>query len=258
MDAHARPLIYERLDAETEAGIGARARVGLIVLRTDQTIEYEARAIMARLDGVALYQARIFNDFEIKRETLMAMLPLIPGAAALLPAAWSFDAIGFGCTSAAMLMGDAAIADAVASVHAGAKVSNPVLACIKAMEALEARRIAVVTPYSKAVNEAIAGGLEARGLSISAFVSFEEPDDNRVARISPHSISAAVSKAAGLAPCDAVFISCTSLRAVAAMGAMEVMAGKPVTSSNHALLWHLLRLAGINDRLPDFGRLFSL
>ena len=32
----------------------------------------------------------------------------------------------------------------------------------------------------------------------------------------------------------------------------------PVTASNHALAWHLLRLAGISDEIAGFGRLFKL
>lgn len=31
-----------------------------------------------------------------------------------------------------------------------------------------------------------------------------------------------------------------------------------MTSSNHALAWHCLRLAGIDDKLPQYGRLFTL
>jgi maleate isomerase len=30
-----------------------------------------------------------------------------------------------------------------------------------------------------------------------------------------------------------------------------------VTSSNHALAWHCLRLAGYDDLVPGFGRLFT-
>jgi maleate isomerase len=32
----------------------------------------------------------------------------------------------------------------------------------------------------------------------------------------------------------------------------------PVTSSNHAMAWHSLRLAKVDDSLPKFGKLFSL
>ncbi|MDG1084956.1 MAG: Asp/Glu racemase, partial [Planktotalea sp.] len=57
--------------------------------------------------------------------------------------------------------------------------------------------------------------------------------------------------------CDGVFISCTSLRAAGIVEQAERQLGKPVTSSNHALAWHLLRLAGIDDGLDGFGQLFQ-
>jgi maleate isomerase len=36
----------------------------------------------------------------------------------------------------------------------------------------------------------------------------------------------------------------------------EALIGKPVTSSNHALAWHMLRLAGIDEAIEGFGRLY--
>ena len=248
---------YARIAAETDAGLGCRARLGLIVLRTDETVEHEGRAILAALDGVALYHARIHNDVEITRETLLAMQPLIPDVARLLPADWGFKAIGFACTSASMLIGDGPIALAVNSVHPGAHVTNPVAAVVAACAALGARRIGVVTPYSRSVNDAIAAGLEARGLTIPAFVSFEEPDDSVVAKFSARAVERAVAEVASAPGVEMVFISCTSIRAVSAVTGLERAAGKPVTSSNHALYWHMLRLAGITDALPQFGRLYT-
>ena len=41
--------------------------------------------------------------------------------------------------------------------------------------------------------------------------------------------------------------------------ALEAKAlGKPVTASNHALAWHMLRLAGVDDQIAGYGRLFAL
>lgn len=34
--------------------------------------------------------------------------------------------------------------------------------------------------------------------------------------------------------------------------------GKPVTSSNHAMAWHCLRLAGITEPIEGWGRLFRV
>jgi maleate isomerase len=55
-----------------------------------------------------------------------------------------------------------------------------------------------------------------------------------------------------------VFVSCTSLRLAEAVAEIEAELGKPVTSSNHAMAWHALRLAGVADALPQFGRLFAV
>ena len=55
-------ILIEHLPFETDAGIGERARIGLIVLASDFTIEHEWRAIFAALPGVALYESRLFND----------------------------------------------------------------------------------------------------------------------------------------------------------------------------------------------------
>jgi maleate isomerase len=57
---------------------------------------------------------------------------------------------------------------------------------------------------------------------------------------------------------EGVFVSCTSLRVASIVEELEAELGKPVTSSNHALAWHCLRLAGIEDEVPGYGRLFRV
>ncbi len=251
-------MLYDRIAMDTDGGLGARARLGLIVLRTDQTVEHEGRQVMAALDGVALYHARIDNDFTITPETLMAMKPRIPAAAALLPAAWAFSAVGFACTSGATVIGDGPIAEAVGAVHPAAAVTNPMAAAVAAFDTLGIKRVGVVTPYAPAVNAAIAAELARRGLEVPALVSFEEPDDNIVARITPAAIARAVERVAGMPGVEGVFVSCTSIRTVAHAAGLEARVGKPVTASNHALYWHMLRCAGIADALPQFGALYGL
>ena len=52
---------------------------------------------------------------------------------------------------------------------------------------------------------------------------------------------------------DGVFVACTSLRVAALVEDLEAELGKPVTSSNHAMAWHALRLGRIAEALdgPD-------
>ena len=92
-----------QLAFDTDEGFGPRARIGLVVLETDQTLEMEARSLP--VDGVAWYHSRIANEMEVTPETLTAMEARLPDAAALLPDDFAFDAIGYGCTSAATLIG---------------------------------------------------------------------------------------------------------------------------------------------------------
>jgi len=57
---------------------------------------------------------------------------------------------------------------------------------------------------------------------------------------------------------DAVFVSCTSVRLMEACADLEMSLGIPLTSSNHAMAWHALRRAGIDDQLGRFGSLYDL
>ena len=41
------------------------------------------------------------------------------------------------------------------------------------------------------------------------------------------------------------------------IAALEQALGKPVITSTQATLWHALRLAGIKDGVPGFGRLLE-
>ena len=100
--------------------------------------------------------------------------------------------------------------------------------------------------------------IEARGFSVPVFGSFNEEDDNRAARITTDSIRKALLQIGRHDQVDGVFLSCTSLRLTEIAQQVENEVGKPVTSSNHALIWHSLRLAGVNDTIEGLGRLYRL
>ena len=93
--------------------------------------------------------------------------------------------------------------------------------------------------------------LEGRGFDVVAFGSFNEENDHRAARTSPQSIRRAMLELGRKEEVEAVLLCCTSLRLVEAVGGDRGRSSaSPSTSSNHALAWHCLRLAGIDDVLP--------
>ena len=98
--------------------------------------------------------------------------------------------------------------------------------------------------------------LEEAGLEIAAFGSFEESEEAVVARIAPASVLDAIVRVGAAAECEAVFASCTNLRATGVIAEAETRLGKPVITSNQALAWHMLRLAGLADGQAVAGSLF--
>ena len=245
-----------KLSYETDEGIGTRATLGVIVLETDETLEPEFSRMMAQA-GVALYHSRIPMVPEVRPETLAQMQADLPASARLFPSAQDFDVIGYGCTSASTVIGSAKVAAAVQTVLPKAQVTDPLAAIIAAGKALGAARFGFVTPYLPEVSAQMRAKLEEAGFSIAGFGSFEQMDDRVVARISEAAISQAAQQVAEQDDCDAIVISCTNLRCLRVIPQIEAQTGVPVISSNQALAWHMLRLAGVEDPQPQFGRLFT-
>ena len=245
----------ERLPFSTDKGTGARARLGVLVLESDQTIEAEFRDLTA-LPGVAVYHARLTNAATVTPETLARMDAELPVAARLLPRYLGLHAIGYGCTSGATIIGEDRVARILDKAHPGVPASNPLTAAKAALRQLGVTRLGLVTPYAPEVTAAMQEELEAAGISIALVGSFYEDSDITVGQIDTQSILDAALRIGASADCDGVFISCTSLRAAGIIEAAEAALGKPVTASNHALAWHMLRLAGVTDRRDGWGRLF--
>jgi maleate isomerase len=238
-----------------DRGIAHHAALGLIVLATDHTLEHEWRGMLGGLDGVATYESRLMNSAAITPETLREMEKDIAHASRLILPDERLDVIAFACTSGAMVIGDDRVAARIREARPGIACTNPLAAAVAGLRALGARRIALLTPYVDRLNRMMRDDIERRGLEVSVMGSFNHENDNEVARIDAGSVERAVLELGAHASVDAVFVSCTSLRVVASIEALEQTLGKPVTSSNHALAWHSLRLAGCTVPVAGCGRL---
>ena len=242
---------------EVDKGIAARARIGLVVLATDHTMEHEFRQIVT-LPEVAFYHSRIPNSPTVNPDTLQAMAGHISERAAEILPGMPLDVVAYGCTSASMVIGEERVFELIHATRPEAAATTPITAAFAAFKALGCRRIGVLTPYRDDVNRMVREYIIARGFEVPVFGSFNEENDNTVARISAQSLRAAILEIGRRDEVDAVFLSCTSLRLAGAVTSIEQELDKPVTSSNHALIWHTLRLAGIDEPIGGFGRLYQL
>lgn len=244
-----------KLDYQLDGGISARAAFGVIVLQSDETLENEFAPLFSG-DGIGLHHSRIPFADAVTPETLHEMHENLPRSASLFPSEGSLDVIGYACTSGTTMIGIDAVEKAVQSAQPRARVTNPVSGLLAACEHLGVRRIGFLTPYMPAVSEAMQALLVSHGLEIGAFGSFEQESDRAVARIAPASVLDAMCSVGG-GDVDAVFASCTNLRTFSVIEEAERRLNRPVITSNQALAWHMLRLAGLDGEVAGPGRLFQ-
>ena len=240
-----------------DSGTGSRARLGLLVLESDQSIEDEFR-LLTQIAGDSVFHSRLVNDTFITEETLKKMEEQIPLAASLLPNYLKLKVIGYGCTSGSTIIGEKKVENIIRKIHPKILVTNPLSAAKEALKALNINRLALITPYSPNVTKSMEVKFEEAGLTVTVIGSFFQQDDKVVAKIDPESILKATIEMGSNEKCDGVFISCTNLRCSSIIEKAESILNKPVTASNHALAWHMIRLAGVDDKIDKLGELFHL
>ncbi|MCC0014029.1 MAG: Asp/Glu racemase [Hoeflea sp.] len=233
----------------------AEPRLGLIVLQADETIENEFRRIIP--SRATLHVSRVPSGRDVTTDSLSEMENHIGHSAKLFPSSISFDAVGYGCTSGTSVIGIERVADLVRSGTSARAVTEPVSALIAACRHLRVTRLAFLSPYIEDVSFTMRSVLAANGIETPVFGSFEVSEEAVVARISPASILQAAVQLADNSEAEAIFISCTNLRTLDVISAIEDRTGKPVFSSNQVLGWHMCRLAGIEPSRGDFGWLLS-
>lgn len=238
--------------ATFDRGCGERARIGLIALAGDATVEPDFRALGLEAD-VSLHVSRVQSK-AVTVENLKESAKGLTAAAALILPGQRLDVVAYACTSGTVIAGVAVVEAAIRKARPGIPVTTPITAALAGLAQLGARRVAVLTPYTEEINAPVVRHLDENGIEVVDIATFDLLAEDDMCRVTPAAIVAA---AEGLdhRRADAVFVSCTALRALGLIERIEGRIGKPVVSSNHALYWHALRLAGVGDAIPGFGRL---
>lgn len=239
---------------ELDQGFGDGVRLGLIVLSTDESLENEARMVLAGRD-VSLLHARIPAQPDVTPDALRRMADEMTATAARLPK--GLDVIGYGCTSASTIIGPEQVKALIQRAHPGVEVSNPISAVTAALKALGVGRIGYGSPYLASVTAPMRAFLAERGIDTVAEASFDQADDYTVARITEQSTRDMLETLSKNPEVEGFFTSCTNLRTFGIIDEVEATTGRPVVSSNQALLWHMLQLAGVDARGWGPGQLFQ-
>lgn len=235
-----------------DEGRHPRGKLGFVLLATEQTVQGDMIRICPA--GVGVHFARVQNPDVITNETLAAIAPELTRASATLLPDGSLDVVSYACTSGSLVLGQERVEDLLTAGNPGAKPSSIIAAVLRALNAVNAKKIVVATPYLDEVNTAERDYMTARGFDILDIQGLNLERDSDMVRVAP-SYLADMAADLDRADADAIFISCGALRSVDIIEDLEARTGKPVITSNQALAWDALRLAGIDDRIAGFGQL---
>lgn len=241
-------------DTRFDAGSHARAKIGYILLATEQTVQDDV--IRLRPPGVGIHFARAAIADSITSETLAAQADLLADCAATLLPDGSLDVVCYACTSGSLVIGEERVFSELQRGAHGARPTSLITGVIRALRRLEARRIVVATPYLDEVNRREVDYLRQAGFEVISMCGLDLEKDSDMVRVAPDYI-AEFALAQDRAEADAIFVSCGALRTLEVVGEIEARAGKPVVCSNQAMIWDCLRLAGIDDRFEGYGRLLA-
>jgi maleate isomerase len=231
-------------------------RVGLIILATDHTTEVDFQRLVAS-ERIGVYVTRIPYANPVTPDNLRAMQPSLTAAAALILPDEPLDVVMYSCTSASVVIGDAEVEAAIRAAKPDAQVVTPTAASVAGLRAFGARRISILTPYTIETSRPMADYFAGLGFDIARFTCLGLDDDREMARIALDELVAFAKEA--MAPdSDALFISCTAVRAASVISEIEQSIGKPVVSSNFATAWACLRICGEETARPELGRLMAL
>ncbi len=250
-----RPLKVETLKGPVLLDkIAPLGRVGLLALATDFNSEQDLRRMLP--EGLEIFTNRIRNANPTTIDNLRAMAGDITRAAAGILPELGVDAMIYGCTSGSIAIGSEKLDDLIHAAWPGIPTTNPVVAAQQAFAAFGASRISVLTPYLAEVNTAMADYFLGQGLDLLNIAGFGFANDIEMTAIAPETLYQAALHVCD-PDADLLFISCTALRSSLAIERIEQALGKPVVTSNQALVWHVLQLLEQRVAVPGFGRLLG-
>jgi len=230
-------------------------RLGILIPSSNTTMEVEFREMLP--GGFSVHAARM-RLREVTVEGLEEMEREAEYEAIKLRDA-GVDVIGYGCTSGSLIRGpghDEMLERRIEEVSGRPAVATSG-AVLRALRALNVRRVAVATPYIDEINEKEIHFLESNGFDVVDLRALKLRDNLEIGRVSADRL---ISLVEGLdhRGADGIFISCTNLPTIGVIGLLERRLEKPVFSSITATLWAMLRKAGSDVRIDGYGRLLMI
>ncbi len=239
----------------TQQGRPDKVHIGIILLSTDHSLEMDWNKLYA--DQAAGFTTRVYYSSELTPEALDKIAEGISSASDLIATGLDMDVMAFGCTSASIIIGEEKVAQLLTKNRGAIPATNPWTATMAAFKHLNAKKVAVFSPYPTSVNYPLYTQLQQAGFEVVSLGSLGIERDTEITKISKESMINGIEKMLQQAKPDVVFMSCTNLRALDHIQEIEDTFGIPVVCSNSAMFWHCMNLAGKKAQCFGYGKLLS-
>jgi len=225
---------------------GWRAKIGVVLPSNNTVLEPEWWSMAP--SGVSIHSARILTSgttaeeiIEMERNALRAVSELKAGGV---------DSIAYACLATSLVKGvewSRAFMDSVVKTSS-LPTTTAASATVEALQALNVSRVALATPYPHEINDLLPRFLKVYGIEVVSIRNLNVSDVLAVCEI-PAASAYKLAKEVDCPEAEAVVILATDFQTVSIIDPLEEDLGKPVVTTNQALLWRCLQLSGVRGPL---------
>jgi maleate isomerase len=229
--------------------------VALLALATDGHIEDDLRRLLP--PTMRLCTTRLANSGPITAQTLRATAEHITQAASRILPETRLDAVVYGCTAGAAAIGQTKVVKLLRRARPAAACLSPLSAATAAMRHLGIERPCILTPNVPELHEAIVRHFTEEGFTVTGSTGLGIREDADITRVAPR-VLVELAQQLCAPEADGLLVCCTSLRASGVIDTLEERLGRPVVTSNQALVWELARQLDLPPAATRQGRLFQI
>ena len=244
-----------------------RYRIGQIVPSSNVTMEIEIPALFRERENhyterFSFHSSRMRMKHVTKGE--LAAMDRDSDRCALELSDASLDVMGYACLVAIMSMGLGYHRTSQARLHQitveneqACPVVSSAGALVEGLSRLNAKRIALITPYQKPLTRLVCDYLESEGFEVVDALSLEISNNLEVARQDPMAPVRLVDQLS-LSNVDTLIASaCVQMPSLPSISVIQEKTGIPTLSASVATSFQMMKELNIEADFPGFGALFD-
>lgn len=243
-------------------------RIGLVVPSSNTTMETEIPAMLQRKQQTDPNISFTFHSSRMRMQKVtkeeLKLMDIESNRCAIELSDARCDVIAYACLVAIMCQGPGYHIESEQRLFTKTKENGaptPIVssagALVEGIKALEAKKVAIITPYMKPLTNQVIEYIEASDIQVTDSISLEIPDNLEVGRQDPLRLVEIV-KNLDIDQADAVVLSaCVQMPSLKAIQIVEDKIGKPVLSASVATVYKILKTLNLDPCIPNAGKLLS-